>query len=267
MTIPLPLLATAAFLFGLMAGSFLNVVIWRLPAEEQVVRGRSHCRGCGKAIPWYDNIPLVSFARLKGRCRFCQAKISWSYPLVELATGLLFAGTVLRFGQSPLVWAYWILGAALIALSVIDWKEMILPDEITMPGISFGVILSFYLPQLHGETGRWAALWAGVVGALAGAGTLWVVGVVGKWVFRREAMGLGDVKLMAMVGAFIGLWKVLLVNLVLAPVAGALVGLVLKVRYGRDLIPFGPFLALGTLAAIFWGDAILNWYGGLLGWR
>ena len=151
-------------------------------------------------------------------------------------------------------------GAALIALSVIDWREMILPDEITLPGISLGVILSFYLPELHGELARWGGLWAAVVGALAGAGTLWVVGEAGKWMFRREAMGLGDVKLMAMVGAFIGLWMVLLVNLVLAPVAGAIVGLVLKYRYGRDLIPFGPFLALGTLAAIFWGDAIWDWY-------
>ena len=267
MTIPLVILSLAAFVFGLMVGSFLNVRIWRLPAEEQVVQGRSHCRSCGKTIPWHDNIPLVSFARLKGRCRFCQAKIPWSYPLVELATGLLFAGTVLRFGQSPLVWAYGILGGALIALSVIDWKEMILPDEITLPGISLGVILSFYLPQLHGESVRWSGLWAGVVGALAGAGTLWVVGEVGKWMFRREAMGLGDVKLMAMVGAFIGLWKVLLVNLILAPVVGAVVGLVLKYRYGRNLIPFGPFLGMGTLAAIFWGDAILSWYGKLLGWQ
>ena len=264
---PLPFLATAAFGFGLMVGSFLNVLIWRLPAEEQVVKGRSHCRSCGKMIAWYDNIPLASFVALKGRCRSCGKKISWSYPLVELAAGLLFAGTALRFGQSPLVWAYGTLGAALIALSVIDWREMILPDELTLPGIALGLGLSFVLPELHGETSRWAGLRSGFLGAIAGAGTLWVVGKVGKWMFRRDAMGEGDVRLMAAVGAFIGLWKVLLVNLILAPVAGAVVGLVLKYRYGRDLIPFGPFLALGTFAAIFWGDAILRWYTGLLGWR
>ena len=259
-----PLVLSGVFAFGLMVGSFLNVCIWRIPAEEQVVKGRSHCRRCAKEIAWYDNIPLLSFLLLRGRCRHCKAKISWSYPFVELITGILFAATVMHFGWSKVTAAYVILGASLIVLSMIDFKEMILPDEITLPGISLGVILSFYAPELHGSFTRWGGLWAGVMGALVGSGLLWIIGVIGTWLFKREAMGFGDVKLMAMVGAMIGVWKVLLVNLILAPVLGAVVGLVLKFRYGRDLIPFGPFLALGTIIAIFWGDGIIGWYRNLL---
>ena len=259
-----PLVVSAVFVFGLMVGSFLNVCIWRIPADEQVVKGRSHCRSCGKGIAWYDNIPLVSFAWLGGKCRHCKAKISWSYPFVELATGVLFSGTLARFGCSRLALVYGILGAALIVLSMIDLKEMILPDEITLPGLSLGVILSFYVPELHQAATRWGGLWAGVVGALVGSGLLWGIGVIGTWLFKREAMGFGDVKLMAMVGAVIGVWKVFLVNLLLAPILGSVVGLVLKFRTGRSLIPFGPFLALGTIGAIFWGDGIIGWYRNLL---
>ncbi len=260
-----PLAISAVFLFGLAVGSFLNVCIWRLPAQEQIVKGRSHCRSCGGTIRWYDNIPLVSFALLKGRCRHCGAGISWSYPFVELATGILLAGVAWRFQLTALALVYALFGAALIVLAMVDLREMILPDEITLPGISIGVILSFYVPELHGAAGRWEGLIASVAGALAGAGTVWGIGVIGKWIFRKEAMGFGDVKLMAMVGSLIGTGKVLLVNFILAPVVGAVVGVILKVRYRKDLIPYGPFLALGTLAAVFWGNEMIRWYLGLLG--
>lgn len=260
-----PLALGAVFLFGLAVGSFLNVCIWRLPAREQIVQGRSHCRSCGKTIRWVDNIPLVSFVLLRGRCRHCGARISWSYPFVELATGILLAGVVWRFNLTAPALVYAVLGAALIVLAMVDLKEMILPDEMTLPGIAIGVILSFYVPELHGAASRWDGLWASVLGALVGAGTLWGIGVVGKWIFRKEAMGFGDVKLMAMVGSLIGTAKVLLVNFILAPIVGAVVGVILKVRYRRDLIPYGPFLALGTLAAVFWGSGIIDWYLGLLG--
>jgi len=267
-----PLELSAVFLFGLMVGSFLNVCIWRIPAEEQVVKGRSHCRSCGKQIAAYDNIPLVSWVLLGGKCRRCKAPISWSYPAVELATGLLFAAVLARFGWTNVGFVYAVFGAALIVLSVIDLREMILPDEITLPGISLGVIVSFFVPELHGAAARWGGLWAGVIGALAGSGVIYGIGWVGTKLFRRklkaigeeEAMGFGDVKLMAMVGSVIGLWKVLLVSLILAPMSGAVIGLAIKARTKQEIIPFGPFLVAGTLVAVFSGDSIIHWYRGLL---
>ena len=250
------------FVFGLMVGSFLNVCIWRIPREEEIVRGRSHCPKCGQTIRWYDNIPLVSFIALRGKCRHCQAPISWRYPLVELATGVLFAAIVARFQFSWAALVYAVLGAALIVLTVIDLREMILPDEITVPGIPIGLVLSFLVPCLHLADTRWHGLTAGLAGAAAGGGTLLVIRALGTWFFKKEAMGLGDVKLMAMVGALIGPGKVVLVNFILAPVLGSVVGIVVLVRKRQALvpIPYGPFLALGTLAAIFWGDAMITWY-------
>lgn len=259
-----PLALSGVFLFGLMVGSFLNVCIWRLPEGEQIVRGRSHCRHCRREIRWIDNIPLVSFVLLKGRCRFCGLAISWSYPAVELLTGLLLTAVAARFGWTMLAGVYGLFAAALIVLSMVDLKEMILPDEITLPGLSLGVICSYFVPEMHDSLTRWSGLWMAVLGALVGGGVVWIIGVVGTWLFKREAMGFGDVKLMAMVGAFIGWKNVLLVNFILAPVLGALVGVVLKFRYGRDLIPYGPFLTLATLAALFWGNEMIGRYLSLL---
>ncbi|MCM8794997.1 MAG: prepilin peptidase [Candidatus Omnitrophica bacterium] len=256
-------LPAAVFVFGLLIGSFLNVCIWRLPAEEQVVRGRSHCRSCGAQIAWYDNIPLVSFAALKGRCRHCGTRISWLYPAVELATALLLLAVFCRFGWTAKGFIYGILTAAMVVLTVIDAREMILPDEITIPGLIIGLILSFLVPSLHGQTGFLAGGLQGIYGVAAGGGLLWIVGTVGSWIFKKEAMGGGDVKMMAMVGAFIGWEKVLLVNFILAPVVGAVVGIVLKLRFKKELIPYGPFLSLGTLAAIFYGNQLIDWYIGL----
>ncbi len=263
---------SAAFLFGLMVGSFLNVCIWRIPAGEQIVKGRSRCRSCQQKISWYDNIPLLSFALLKGKCRRCEEPISWSYPAVELATGLLFAAVLVRFGWTSLALVYAVLGAALITLSVIDLREMILPDEITLPGLSLGVIVSFFVPELHGALTRWEGLWASVIGAVVGAGAMYLVGAAGTKLFKRkleaigeeEAMGFGDVKLMAMAGSILGIWKVLLVSLGLGPLFGAVIGLAIKARTKKDIIPFGPFLAAGTLIAIFFGDSMIHWYRRLL---
>ena len=268
-----PLELSAVFVSGLMVGSFLNVCIWRIPQGEQIVKGRSRCRQCQQRIAWYDNIPLLSFALLRGRCRRCEEPISWSYPAVELATGLLLAAVALRFGWTPSALVYAVIGAALIVLSVIDVKEMILPDEITLPGISLGVIASFFVPELHGGLlGRWEGLWASVIGALVGAGSVYLIGAAGTKLFKRklkeigeeEAMGFGDVKLMAMIGSIIGIWKVLLVNLVLAPLMGAVIGLAIRARTKKDIIPFGPFLAAGTLIVIFFGDRMIDWYRNLL---
>ncbi len=259
--------SAVVFIFGLLVGSFLNVVIWRLTAEEQIIRGRSHCRSCGKMIAWYDNVPLVSFLMLMGRCRHCRAKISWLYPVIELATGLLFVAVFRRFGLTAEGVVYGALVGALIALTAIDAREMILPDEITLPGAVLGLAVSFLVPTLHGTTGRFDGLFLGFLGALAGGGLLWLIGLIGSWIFKKEAMGGGDVKMMAMVGAVIGWQKVLLVNLILAPLIGSAVGLVLKYRFGKELIPFGPFLSAGTIAAIFYGDAMVYRYFSLIGFR
>lgn len=255
-----PLAVSGAFLFGLCVGSFLNVCIWRLPAGQQVIRGRSRCMVCAKTIRWYDNIPLLSFLLLRGRCRNCGSRIAWTYPFVELATGVLLAGIVARFGLTPIAAVYGWLGAVLILLSMVDLREMILPDELTLTGLPVAFVLSYFFPALHGMESGWGGLWAGFLGALAGAGVLWGVGAVGSALFRREAMGLGDVKLMALVGAVIGWPQVLLVNLLLAPLIGSAAGIWVRMRYRLSVIPYGPFLSLGTLLAIFWGDAILAWY-------
>jgi len=254
------LVSIPIFLFGLLVGSFLNVCIWRLPAEEQVIRGRSRCRSCRQVIRWYDNIPILSFWLLRGKCRSCGVRISLQYPAVEGVTGLLFAALWFRFGPAALTLIYAVLGAALIVVSVIDAREMILPDEVTLPGLGLGLLVSCFFPALHGSRSGLQGLIQAGIGALAGGGFIWLMGVIGSWIFKKEAMGGGDVKLMAMVGSVVGIWKVFLVNLILAPLLGSVVGLLMKYRYDRDVIPYGPFLSLGTLLAIFWGDWVIAWY-------
>lgn len=264
--------ASAVFVFGLMVGSFLNVCIWRLPEEEQVVRGRSHCPICRHTIAWHDNIPLLSFAWLKGRCRFCKARISWVYPAVELATGVLLLAVLARFGLSATALVYGALAAGLVVISVIDARTMTIPDVITRPGLWIGMAFSFLVPALHGVESRWSSLFSSFLGAAAGWGLIFGMARIGRWMFRKklqaigeeEAVGGGDLKLMAFVGSVIGAPKVLLVILFLAPLTGSLIGILLKIRGGRDLIPYGPFLSFGTLIALFWGDGIIGWYWGLL---
>ena len=239
--------------------------------EEQVCGGRSKCRNCRHVIPWHDNIPLVSFSLLGGKCRFCRSTISWIYPAVEFATGLLFFALAARFGWTVQAILYAILGSGLLVVSVIDAKTMMIPDRVSLPGLGVGVVSSFFFPMLHGAAHPWGGLWASLLGALVGGGFVYGMGLVGGILFRRrlaaigeeEAMGFGDVKLMAMVGSFIGWQKVLLVNLFLAPLIGSVIGVVAKFRYHRDLIPYGPFLAIGTLCAIFWGNQVIHWYQGL----
>ncbi|MBI3615055.1 MAG: prepilin peptidase [Candidatus Omnitrophica bacterium] len=265
-------LGSAVFLLGLMVGSFLNVCIWRLPDGEQVVRGRSHCRACRQTIPWFDNVPLLSFLLLRGRCRFCRLRISWIYPAVELAAGLLFLAVLNRFGPTFTALAVGIFGAALIVISVVDAQTMMIPDEITKPGLGAALGVSFLVPSLHGTANRWESLGLSFLGALTGWGLIFGMAFAGRLLFRKklkamgeeEAVGGGDLKLMAMVGAGIGSAKGLLVVLFLAPLLGSLIGLTMKIRFHRDLIPYGPFLSLGTLIALFWGDSIIGWYRGLL---
>lgn len=255
---PFAFLVAWSGLVGLVVGSYLNVVIHRLPSGASTVTPRSRCPACGAPIRAFDNLPVLSWLLLRGRCRDCRAPISIRYPLVEAATGGLFAGAVAHFGWSFDALAAALLSSLLVALAGIDLDHFLLPDRLTLPGLAAGLALQ---PLL--ATG---SLLRGVAGALVGAGVLLVL--AGAWELARgvEGMGLGDVKMLAMVGAFLGIAGVV-VTLVVASFAGSLAGLALLARGRGGLgskLPFGVFLAAGGLAALFFGPAWTSAYLGLL---
>jgi leader peptidase (prepilin peptidase)/N-methyltransferase len=238
--------------FGLIIGSFLNVVIARLPERRSLWMPGSTCPGCGNAIAWHDNIPLVSFVMLRGRCRACATPIPWRYPIVEASTAVLFAIAWLIFGNDlPQFVVAVVFLAALVAITVIDLRHQIIPDAITLPGVVAGIVASVATDRIS-----WIQ---SVVGILLGGGLF--VAVI---LLSRGGMGGGDLKLGAMLGAFLG-WQALLVALFVAVMLGGVsaVALLVAGRVARkDAIPFGPFLAIGGAVALFWGDAILAWYLG-----
>jgi leader peptidase (prepilin peptidase)/N-methyltransferase len=237
-------------LFGLVIGSFLNVVIARVPERRSLVRPGSACPGCGNPIAWYDNLPVVSFFALAGRCRACAAPISWRYPFVESLTAALFVLAWVVFASSLVeFFIAAVLLSALIAVTVIDLQYQIIPDAITVPGVVVGLLAS-----LVRERVSWLEALLGVL-----VGTMLFVAVI---VLSRGGMGGGDLKLGAMLGAFLG-WKALLVALFVAVlVGGAMAVMLLATRRlaRKDAIPFGPFLALGGTVALFWGNALVAWY-------
>jgi leader peptidase (prepilin peptidase)/N-methyltransferase len=242
-------------LFGLAIGSFLNVLIYRLPRDKNTVRDRSACPQCGHHIPLYWNIPLFSYIILRGKCRWCRQRISFRYPLVELITMLLFTLFLYRDGLTARLAVDWFLAAGLIAIFFIDWEFQIIPDKITLPGIIIGLLAALVVSP----PGFVDAL----IGMVVGGGTLLFVAYAGQWLFKKEAMGGGDIKMAAMMGAFVGWQKILLVFF-----GGALVGMAVslvwmavspKVRQER-VIPFGPFLALAAVTVIIYGDTIIRYY-------
>lgn len=252
-----------AALLGLIVGSYLNVVIYRVPLGLSTVTPRSRCPGCGAAIRARDNIPVFSYLLLRGRCRACGTRISWRYPAIEALTSLLFVGCLESFGFSLRTPAAMLFCCLMVALAMIDVDHMILPDRITWPGIAVGIAVQPWAP-LAGLVP--AALISAIVGALVGAGIL--LAVWGAWYLLRkeEGMGLGDVKMLAMVGAFLG-WHGVLVTLFCGALAGSVAGLILM-RWGshgmRSKLPFGTFLALGGLIALFAGEALIASYVTLL---
>jgi leader peptidase (prepilin peptidase)/N-methyltransferase len=255
---------------GLVVGSFLNVVIHRLPRGQSTVFPASRCPFCALPLrPWH-NIPLLSFAFLRGRCARCKSPIAWRYPLVEALTGLLFVLCFLRFGFTVPALVAVVFCAVMVALAGIDLDHLILPDRITLPGIAVGLLLHLGLPWLHpgfhAEALPWATPWEAVLGALVG-GALPLL-LSGGWYLLRgvQGMGMGDAKMLALVGAFLG-WKGAILTLVLAAFAAlAAVVLLLPVRAFRlrHKLPFGPFLALGAVVALLAGREIVAWYEGLL---
>jgi len=241
-----------ALVLGLLLGSFLNVVITRLPRGEAVWAGRSRCPHCGTPLPWHDNVPLLSFWYLGRRCRFCQGAIPWRYPVVELLGGLLALGLWLRFSWNPVLWAYTPFAFALLALSVIDLENGLLPDALTMPGTALGLVLSPLVAHL--------TVLEALLGAVGGGAALGLVAWLYKKVAGRRGLGGGDVKLMALIGAFLGIEAVPWVIFVSA-LAGSVVGLVWVWLKGRAEggnwrtlpIPYGPFLAGAALLVLFGG--------------
>jgi leader peptidase (prepilin peptidase) / N-methyltransferase len=241
---------------GLAVGSFLNVVVHRLPRKASVVRPSSRCPACGYDLRWFDNIPVVSWLMLRGRCRKCRAPISIRYPIVEILTMVIFLLHWWVFGWTLLMAVRVVFACALIALFAIDLEHHLLPDRITLPGIAAGLILSLAVPP---------GIVDSLLGALLGGGVLWAIGEAYFRYSGQEGMGGGDVKMLAMIGAFLG-WKLVLVTLILSSVAGSVIGLlVIAIRRGgmKYALPYGTFLALGALAASLVGDSVVAWYVGL----
>jgi len=252
------------FIFGSIIGSFLNVCIYRLPKGKSVVTPASSCPKCGTAISWYDNIPLLSYLILTGKCRSCKAAISFRYFLVELITALLLATIFSVFGLSAKFFAYSIMSCGLIVATFVDFEINEIPDEVSMGGLVVGLVLSFAMPSVFGAVSRGGALLGSFLGAVAGGASIYIIGFLGELVFKKEAMGGGDVKLMAMIGSFLG-WKLALLVFFVAPLFGSIVGIILKIKSGRETIPYGPYLSLAALVAVFFGEKIIRLlFGGLV---
>ena len=310
-------LIVVAFIFGCVWGSFFNVVIHRLPRKMSIIKPGSHCFSCNAPIAWYDNIPLVSWLVLRGTCRHCGARFSFRYFVVELITGLLFMFVMMKYvgvlttkghvlaGAVAIV-LHWLMVGGFVVLTFIDFDHKIIPDSVTIPGMVLGLIASFAVPTLvvrYGVTpetvSHWKGLLQGAIGLVAGAGIMWLIAVLGKAAFKKEAMGGGDLKLMAMIGAYMG-WQLVLLILFLSALVGTLVGVSLIIigtirsrklikplqeildgdpdpkkrdRIEKEIeqidsqriawssqIPFGPYIVLGALIAFFFGPDLIHWY-------
>ena len=236
--------------WGLCLGSFLNVCILRLPHDQSLVRPPSTCPRCHRPIAWRDNIPVVSWLLLRGRCRHCHQPISIQYPLIELVVGAIWIGAVLGYGVSLHALAGGLFGTILLGIAITDARHYLIPDEYTWGGLIIGLALSL----AGGADGFLRA----VLGAAVGFALLFAVARLGQWAFKEEAMGGGDVKMMAMVGAFLG-WKGVLLTVFLGALLGSAIFVPLSIKKKR-LVPFGVFLALGAAVTFVFGDAIIAWY-------
>ncbi len=247
--------AIGAGVIGLCCGSFLNVCILRLPHDQSLLRPPSTCPRCQRAIAWYDNVPLFSWLALRGRCRRCGEPISWQYPVIEALVALVFLGAYLAWGLSPYAVAAALFGTLLLGIAITDVRHYLIPDEFTWGGLVIGLALSLF------------AGWRGLLEALLGAGLgfalLWVTAVGATRLFKKEAMGGGDIKMMAMVGSFVG-WRGVLVTVFTGALVGSLVFGPISLRRKDVLVPFGVFLALGAAVTFVYGDAIVSWYMNLV---
>lgn len=248
------LILGASFILGTVVGSFLNVCIYRIPAGMSIVHPRSRCPRCEKQIPWHQNVPIISYVMLAGRCGNCRARISLRYPAVEFLTGLLFIFTLWSFGVHLSTLVYWVFCAVLIVITFIDLDHQLIPDVISLPGIVVGFLGSFLVP--------WVTWLDSLLGVLLGGGSLLLIALGYEKMTGKEGMGGGDIKLLAMIGAFLG-WTAILPILLISSLLGTAIGvpvMLLKGKDGKLAIPFGPFLAIGSLIYLFWGRSILSWY-------
>jgi leader peptidase (prepilin peptidase)/N-methyltransferase len=241
------------FLLGLCIGSFINVVAYRLPRRESIVLPGSHCPQCKQSIAFYDNLPLLSFIILRGRCRHCRKRISLQYPLVEFVAGVILPLCFYLYGFGLQFFRVSLFLYLLLPLFIIDLRSQVVPDKITIPGIIAGFASSFFLPDI--------AWYDSLIGVGAGGVLLLVIAALGRWVFKREAMGMGDVTLFMLVGAFLG-WQKVILTLILASIAGSIIGLAIVARKRKKFVtvPFGPFIVVGTVVSLFWGNVLIEKY-------
>ena len=253
------LLQILAFVFGVCIGSFLNVCIYRLPMSKSIVHPRSMCPSCGNTIRFYDNIPIISYVWLRGRCRFCSTPISIRYPLVEAMSGLFCLCVYLKFGLTSQAVIYFAFIATLLVITFIDIDHRIIPDVISLPGIPVFFLASLNLPTLTYVDS--------LLGILAGGGILYLVAFAYSLLTKKEGMGGGDIKLLAMIGALIG-WKGVFFTIFVSSAVGTVSGMVimLMTRQGMKLaVPFGPFLAIGAISYVFFGPQLLAFYLNMFG--
>ena len=257
------------FVLGLTIGSFLNVCIHRIPQNISINSPRrSFCPECRAPIRFYDNIPVLSYLFLKGRCRDCDTQISGIYPLVELMTGILFLFSLYQFGPTPACLHSCLLISLLIPIAWIDAQWYIIPNAIILVGLITGTAATLLIGLTHHNPGY---LIDRLIGAVAGGASMALIAVVGTFLFRKQAMGGGDIKLMILIGLFLGGWPHLLVVIITSAFTGSIVGLSLialgKRSGGGSRIPYGPFLVIGALLDLFWGIEIWHWYLTLIGWQ
>jgi len=250
--------SAAALVIGCCLGSFYNVIIYRWPKGQSIVSPPSRCPGCGAPIRWFDNIPVLSFLLLGGKCRHCHQAISWRYPLVELLTGLMAAGLYRAFGFTPSLFVFFTFGSLLLLIAFIDLDTYLIPDVLSLGGLVLGLAAAALFSHV-----RWVDA---LGGALLGGALFYGVAWGYQKLRKQDGLGGGDIKLLAMIGAFIG-WKGVLFTIFFSSVIGAAVGLIVMVRSRRGLtarLPFGPFLSLGAISYVFWGEKLTAWYFGAL---
>ena len=251
------MLVYVSIFLGAMVGSFLNVCIFRLPKEESIIWPGSHCPHCKTPIKFYDNIPLISYLLLGAKCRYCHETISIQYPLVEGIAAVSSLLLFIKFGPSLSYLFYFSFVSALITITVIDLFHQIIPDLISLPGIGVGLFASLVIPH--------QTFFNSLIGMLCGGGSLFLVATLYQWWFKREGMGGGDVKLLAMIGAFLG-WKSVILTILLSSLIGSIAGITIMILRGKDFkyaIPFGPFLSLGAVISLFCGETLIRWYLGI----
>jgi leader peptidase (prepilin peptidase)/N-methyltransferase len=253
-----PLIEIAVLVFGLCIGSFLNVCIYRIPLNKSIVYPRSGCPHCGALIPWYDNIPLISYLLIKGRCRHCRGTVSFRYPFVELLSASIALLMLFKFGFTVSALVYYTFAAVLLVVTFIDIDHRIIPDLISLPGILVFFFAAMLVPAIRFTDS--------ILGILAGGGSLFLVAWVYSLVTKKEGMGGGDIKFLAMIGALVG-WKGVLFTIFVASTVGTVIGIVIMIATRKNMklaLPFGPFLALGAFTYIIFGPQLIFWYANLL---